>query len=145
MKTSKSEQEASKDPKLVHDLDSERVEKTPRRGVYLVPNLITTGALFSGDLRTLTSGELAQLDLDGLPSTEITEPAARVGETLVRVGLASSNGNAMQMIKSGAVSVNGAKISTPEATFADTPPLAGNCWLLRRGKRNWALVRIAGR
>ena len=104
-----------------------------------------TGALFSGDLRTLTSGDLAQLALDGLPSTEITEPAARVGETLVRVGLASSNGNAMQMIKSGAVSVNGAKISTPEATFADTPPLAGNCWLLRRGKRNWALVRIAGR
>jgi len=36
------------DPKVVHSLDNEREEKAPRRGIYLIPNLITTGALFAG-------------------------------------------------------------------------------------------------
>jgi len=48
MKASKSDQESGQDSGVIHNLESERTDKVPLRGVYLIPNLITTGALFSG-------------------------------------------------------------------------------------------------
>lgn len=99
-----------------------------------------TAALFSGDIHSLAADDLGQLCQDGLP----TLPAAsglRVGETLTGLGLAKSNSQAMQLIKSGAVSVNGEPVRSAAAELEQTVPLPGGYWLVRRGKRNWGLVQ----
>lgn len=99
-----------------------------------------TDALFSGDLHALAQSDLAQLQQDGLPS--LTEGRGlKVGEALSRLDLARSNSQAMQLIKSGAVSVNGEAVTAAAAPLADVQPLSGGYWLIRRGKRNWGLVR----
>lgn len=102
-----------------------------------------TEALFSGALESLDGGDLAQLELDGLPSTVAPDRSLRIGEALVGVGLAKSNSAAMQLVRSGAVSVNGAAVAEPGAELASFPVLPGGYLLLRRGKRHWGLVRLA--
>ncbi len=97
-------------------------------------------ALFGGDIAALQEADFRQLALDGLPSIEIDSLVMHIGEAVARVGLATSNSNAMQLIRSGAVSVNGQRVEAPGARFADFEALAGRHFLLRRGKRNWALA-----
>lgn len=102
-----------------------------------------TEALFSGAIENLGAEDLAQLAQDGLATTE-ADASSRVGVVLVALKLASSNSQAMQLIKSGAVAINGASVSRVDDTLAAFTPLAGGYLLLRRGKRNWGLVRLAG-
>ncbi|MCC5873570.1 MAG: tyrosine--tRNA ligase [Gammaproteobacteria bacterium] len=102
-----------------------------------------TEALFSGAIENLGPEDLAQLAQDGLATTE-ADASSRVGVVLVALKLASSNSQAMQLIKSGAVAINGASVSRVDDTLAAFTPLAGGYLLLRRGKRNWGLVRLAG-
>ncbi len=102
-------------------------------------------ALFSGDSARLTEADLVQLAQDGLPSIEGADPSMQVGAALNRLELARSNSQAMQLIKSGAVSANGVAVDAVNATLATFPLLPGGFLLLRRGRRNWGLVRLAGR
>jgi len=99
-----------------------------------------TDALFSGELGVLDSSDLAQLQQDGLPSLAGGR-ALKVGEALAGLELARSNSQAMQLIRSGAVSVNGESVTDARMPLADRAPLPGGYWLIRRGKRNWGLVQ----
>ncbi len=49
----------------------------------------------------------------------------------------------MRLIRSGAVRVNAEGVEDVGAELADFAPLGGRYLLLRRGKRNWGLVRLA--
>jgi len=100
-------------------------------------------ALFSGDSARLTEADLVQLAQDGLPSILGADPAMKVGEALSRLELARSNSQAMQLIKSGAVSANGVAVEAVDAALGSFPVLPGGFLLLRRGRRNWGLVRLA--
>jgi tyrosyl-tRNA synthetase len=82
--------------------------------------------------------DVPELDLD--PADEAL--AARDGELglprlLVRAGLAPSNSQAVRLIEQGAVSVNGERIESRDATL----PARGE-YLLQRGKRHFVRVRI---
>ncbi len=101
-----------------------------------------TEALFSGAIDQLAAADLDQLAQDGLPSAEIA-PNAKVGAVLVALDLARSNSQAMQLIKSGAVTINGASVVAVDATVDGIAPLPGGYLLARRGKRNWGLARLA--
>ncbi len=101
-----------------------------------------TEALFSGAIDQLAAADLDQLAQDGLPSAEIA-PNAKVGAVLVALDLARSNSQAMQLIKSGAVTINGASVAAVDATVDGIAPLPGGYLLARRGKRNWGLARLA--
>ena len=63
-------------------------------------------ALFSGDISHLTAGDLAQLELDGLPCTELEGAGQGIVEVLVATELAKSNKMAREFIGNNAVSVN---------------------------------------
>lgn len=102
-----------------------------------------TEALFSGGLEALDPDDLAQLALDGLPTFDAGAGDTKIGEALTGMGLAKSNSAAMQLIKSGAVSVNGEAVTSASAGVADYAPLAGGFLLVRRGKRNWGMVRLS--
>ena len=102
-----------------------------------------TDALFSGDIHTLEADDLAQLAQDGLPTCSLGGEVVKVGQALTAMGLAKSNSQAMQLIRSGAVSINGEVVADASAALDDFPPLAGGYRLVRRGKRNWGVVAPA--
>jgi tyrosyl-tRNA synthetase len=62
---------------------------------------------------------------------------------LVRAGLASSHGEARRHIEQGGLSVNGARATLGDSVTADDL-LQGRWVLLRRGKRDWAVLDASG-
>jgi len=106
----------------------------------------TTQALFSGDVAGL---DLDQLDdaMADVPTVAVprTELAAGVdlADLVAAVGLAASKGKARQFVADGAISVNGAK-ADGAAPVGVADLLHDAVVLLRRGKRQWAVVRAAG-
>ncbi|GAB5498490.1 MAG: tyrosine--tRNA ligase [Pseudohongiellaceae bacterium] len=99
-------------------------------------------ALFSGDIGRLTESDLAQLALDGLPSSEISAGSGIV-ETLVSTELARSNKMAREFIGNGAVSVNGNPVKTVDFSLTADQALGGRFFVLKRGKKLFHLVRLA--
>lgn len=100
-------------------------------------------ALFSGKLSALTSGDLAQLELDGLPSSTFA-PGTGLIEVLVSTELAKSNKMAREFIGNNAVSINGEVVASVEAVLAPEQALEGGCFVIRRGKKLFHLVKLAG-
>ena len=97
-----------------------------------------TEALFGGDIARLTEVDLAQLQLDGVPSALVSEND-EVLDGVVAVGLAASKGRARQLIQQGGVTINNKKIDNVEARLTRAGALFGQYHLLRRGKKSWAL------
>ncbi|WP_435278333.1 tyrosine--tRNA ligase [Rhodococcus yananensis] len=95
-------------------------------------------------------GELADLDEATLAAavTEASvvdihpgEPSSIV-DLLVATGLCESRGAARRTVKEGGASVNNARIGDEEWTPADADLLHGRWLVVRRGKRNFAGVRV---
>ncbi|MGO1563100.1 Tyrosyl-tRNA synthetase [Actinomycetales bacterium JB111] len=95
-------------------------------------------------------GELADLDADTLrdATAELPRAAGDLGEEivdlLVRTGLEAGRGAARRTIGSGGVSINGTKLDDPDRTLATEDLLAGGVTVLRKGKKNMAIVEVAG-
>ncbi|MBS9371887.1 tyrosine--tRNA ligase [Rhodococcus sp. B50] len=95
-------------------------------------------------------GELAELDESTLAAalTEASVTELRAGEPdtivdlLVASGLCESKGAARRAVKEGGASVNNVRISSEEWTPQDGELLHGSWLVLRRGKRNFAGVRV---
>ncbi len=98
-----------------------------------------TQSLFSGELRDLTQGDLAQLAQDGMPSISL-DAGADLQQALVDAALVPSRGQARTLIGSNAVAVNGEKQSSAEYVFSDADRLFQRYTLLRRGKKNYCLI-----
>ncbi|WP_373975313.1 tyrosine--tRNA ligase [Chitinibacter sp. SCUT-21] len=96
--------------------------------------------LFSDSLAALTQNDFEQLAQDGMPSVQLPSSDNQLIATLVAAGLAKSNSEARTFIQSGAVIVNGAKVDALDFTFGDAERLFGQYTLIRRGKKNYALV-----
>ncbi|QOV96897.1 tyrosine--tRNA ligase [Rhodococcus pyridinivorans] len=95
-------------------------------------------------------GELGELDEPTLAAalTEASVTELRAGEPdtiidlLVASGLCESKGAARRTIKEGGASVNNVRIASEEWTPRDGELLHGRWLVLRRGKRNFAGVRV---
>ena len=99
-----------------------------------------TQSLFSNDLSSLTEDDFAQLAQDGLPHFVLDKGADSLIDAIASGGLAKSKSEARTFIQSGAVSINGNKADTIEYRFGDTDRLFGRYSLLKRGKKNYALI-----
>ncbi len=99
-------------------------------------------ALFSGDIASLGDDDLAQLELDGLPSSEISAGIGIV-EALVSSELARSNKMAREFIGNGAVSVNGQAVDSTEFSLTPEQALSGKYFVLKRGKKLFHLAKLA--
>ncbi len=102
-----------------------------------------TDALFSGKLSSLTLDDLKQLELDGLPCTEVLIEEAGIVDVLVKTELAKSNKMAREFLSNGAVSVNGEVISSTDYVLSAANSLSGSYFVLRRGKKLFHLVKLA--
>lgn len=99
-------------------------------------------ALFSGDISSLSSDDLAQLELDGLPCTEIQGGAKGIVEVLVETELAKSNKMAREFIGNNAVNVNGQVVDSVDFELSGNNALEGKFFVLRRGKKLFHLAKF---
>ncbi|RKN79020.1 tyrosine--tRNA ligase [Paenibacillus ginsengarvi] len=102
-----------------------------------------TEALFSGDVTSLSEQELVEA-LQDMPTT-VLEDGAETGliDLLVAAKAAPSRRQAKQDIESGAVYVNGERMSGIDTVIGAGHRLHGRYVVLRRGKKNYYLVRFA--
>ena len=96
-------------------------------------------ALFSGDIKSLSAKEI-EMGFGDLPS--IKAEGQTLLQALVEAGLASSNREARQFLQSGAVSVNGEKVTDMNFLMVKENAIEGKFIVIRRGKKLYALVRI---
>lgn len=98
-----------------------------------------SAALFSGQVQHLHLSELQQLALDGLPCVEVAEQ--ELCEVLLQSGLATSKRIARELLSSGAISVNGEKVTAEQQQLGFA--LYDQYWLLQRGKKHFVLLKRA--
>ena len=98
-------------------------------------------SLFSGSVDALTESDFEQLAQDGVPGVALESSADGLIDTLVAAGLAKSKSEARGFLQSGSVTVNGAKVDALDHRFTDTDRRFGRFTLLRRGKKNYAMLR----
>jgi tyrosyl-tRNA synthetase len=79
--------------------------------------------------------------MDGLGCTVIDEPVFGLLDAMTRGGLAQSNGAGRKLVAGGGVSVNGSAVAEAELRLDWRDALHGRYYLLRRGKKNWHMVR----
>ncbi len=98
-----------------------------------------------GDPRDLTAETLRAMALE-VPYAEVAAAEDSGGvdvlDLLVETQLAASRGKAKQLVEQGGVSVNGRKISMAERVIAVTEWLADRHLLVKKGSRDWGLVRV---
>lgn len=101
-----------------------------------------TQALFSGEVTRLSEAELVEA-LQDMPTT-VLEDAAETGliDMLVAAKAAPSRRQAKQDIESGAVYVNGERMSGIDAVVRKEDRLHGKYVVLRRGKKNYYLIQF---
>lgn len=97
-------------------------------------------SLFSEDLQLLTEDDFGQLALDGLPHVKQARATSDLINTLVNSELASSKSQARSFIESGAISINGRRITDLEYKIGENDIRFGRYTMLGRGKKNHNLV-----
>jgi tyrosyl-tRNA synthetase len=103
--------------------------------------------LFGGtELRAATADVLRvlaqELPVATLPRAEVV--GMSVLDALVKVGLATSKGDARRGIQGKGFLVNGEPIAASERTLAAEDLLHGGWVMLQKGKRNHALLVVEG-
>ncbi|MCD6156269.1 MAG: tyrosine--tRNA ligase [Candidatus Atribacteria bacterium] len=114
---------------LVHGKEAlERAEKISR-------------ALFYGQVQELELSELEEAFRD-VPSCEIKgQEEVGIVDLLVLCGAASSKREAREHLRNGAIQVNGVKVQEIGRIFRRQDCLGGKYLVIRRGKKNYYLVR----
>lgn len=103
-------------------------------------------ALFAGDIRSLDERSAHDIaaDMQGavVESAALEQPGKPVIDLLVEVSLASSKREARGFLESGAVQVNGVAAKLDDRVVREGL-LHGRYAFIRRGKRSWAVARVA--
>lgn len=98
-----------------------------------------TKALFSGNIKELTTNELNQA-VKGMPKQIIENKEYNIADFIVESKLVQSKRQAREDISNGAIYVNGEKITDLDYTINNEDKLEGNYTVLRRGKKKYLLV-----
>jgi tyrosyl-tRNA synthetase len=103
--------------------------------------------LFGGaDARSLSAGAIDALGRE-IPTADVPLPDEGVDvlDLLTETKLAASRGAAKRLVEQGGVYVNGTRVAMGERTVTSAGLLAGGHALLRKGGRDYALVKLTGR
>ncbi|MCS4484958.1 tyrosine--tRNA ligase [Gleimia sp. 6138-11-ORH1] len=104
--------------------------------------LAATDALWgSGDLRAVDGATLASAT-SHLPAGVVTLGEATIVDALVAAGLEKGRGAARRTVDSGGAYVNNVKVADPEALLTEADQLADGTILIRKGRRNLAVIRV---
>jgi tyrosyl-tRNA synthetase len=102
-------------------------------------------ALFSGEIGSLPEATLAEIFAE-VPSSQHSKAALEgdgvpILDILVSTALAASKREAKEFLQNGSVSVNGSKVG-PDDRLKTAHLLHGHTIAIRRGKKNWHVVRF---
>ncbi|WP_316571070.1 tyrosine--tRNA ligase [Neobacillus sp. YIM B06451] len=97
-----------------------------------------SAALFSGDVRNLNASEIEQGFKD-VPSYKFTGEENLV-DLLVAAKISPSKRQAREDITTGAVSLNGEKVTDSAYVLAETDRIDGRFTIIRRGKKKYFLI-----
>jgi len=101
-----------------------------------------SSVLFSGDIKGLSLEEIQEI-FEGVPSTCVpADGATDIVSVLVASGACSSRRQAREDITSGAISVNGDKMTELERAFTREEMFGGAFLVIRRGKKKYFLVKF---
>ncbi|MGX7111988.1 tyrosine--tRNA ligase [Gemella cuniculi] len=98
-----------------------------------------TKALFSGNIKELTSKEL-EYAVKGMPKVKLEKQEYGIVDFLVESNLVQSKRQAREDINNGAIYVNGDKITDLEYLVENKDRLEDSFTVLRRGKKKYLLV-----
>jgi len=101
-----------------------------------------TAALFSGDIKSLTADEIEQGFKD-MPTFEASKESKNIVDWLVEVGIEPSKRQAREDLTKGAIYVNGERISDLELEVTADLAIGGRFIIIRKGKKNYSLVKIS--
>ena len=101
---------------------------------------------FSGELTELSVEELLDV-LEDAPSSEIARSEVEGGDLelaalLHHAGVATSKGDGKRSIEGGGISLGGRKVSDRDYRVAMTDSVEGKLFLLRKGKKQYHIVKI---
>ncbi len=97
--------------------------------------------LFSGGLEQL-SGEEIEEGLKDVPSLTVADRDLGLVELLVQIGAVSSKRQAREGIQSGSIYINDVRHTELESKVSQITPLAEKYIVIRRGKKNYFLVKL---
>ena len=101
-------------------------------------------ALFADRISALTAAQIEQA-LGGVPSSAIAMAAGglSVAEFLTSAGVTKSKSEAQRLIKGGGIYINDQRVTDEKALIAPAQAIDGTLFVVRKGKREYFIVRIA--
>jgi len=96
-------------------------------------------ALFSGDVKNLTAGEIKQ-GFKEVPSFQASEEEGNLVDLLVAANISPSKRQAREDISNGAISINGEKITDNNYMLQKSDRIEGQFTIIRRGKKKYTLI-----
>jgi len=105
-----------------------------------------SGLLFGERISELDVDDIVAV-FDDVPSTGIdasafAAPGMAIADLLVATKIASSKGEATRLVKGGGVYVNNRRVGDERARFTAEGAIAGRMFVLRKGARQYHLVRL---
>jgi tyrosyl-tRNA synthetase len=105
-----------------------------------------SGLLFGERISELDVDDIIAV-FDDVPSTEMAAAlfagaGTTIAEVMVTTKLASSKSDAMRLVRGGGVYVNNRRVTDERARFTAEQAIAGRMFVLRKGARQYHLVRI---
>jgi tyrosyl-tRNA synthetase len=102
-----------------------------------------TASLFTGDVKGLSPAQL-RVAFAGAPTTALAanDLGQPLVDVLVRVGLAESKRRGRELITTGAIQVNGDRVSAADAVLSSEAVLPGGFVVLRKGKKTFHIARL---
>lgn len=101
-----------------------------------------THAFFGGNIKDLTIDEAKQA-FHGLPSVKISAKPENIIDWLTENGMEPSKRQARQDVKSGAVHINGDKITDKGVTVDPSSAFDGQFVVVRKGKKHYWLAKVS--
>jgi tyrosyl-tRNA synthetase len=104
--------------------------------------------LFGGSLEGITEAQFQEVGAEvpnvTLPRTLLGQPGAALPEILTACGLSPSKGQARKDVEAGGVYISNVRATDAKLILETSHLLFGEFVLMRKGKRNYALVRFQG-
>ena len=96
-------------------------------------------ALFSGDIKKLTSDELLDA-FNNIPSCEISGDK-NIVDLLVEASICSSKREAREFVSNNSISINGEKINDLEFVLKKEDAIVDNFTIIRKGKKKYFVIK----
>lgn len=100
-----------------------------------------TAALFSGDISSLTADEIEE-GFKEMPTYTAGKETKNIVDWLVDLGIEPSKRQAREDITKGAIYINGERVNELETEITAEQAIGGKFIIVRKGKKNYSLVKL---